>query len=118
MDIWDFIQHRQISKVRKDATEARVTAGHSESRIVELERRVDRLVLASAAMLELLEEKTGLGQDEIRERMRAIDLRDGKEDGRMRQALVQCRKCRRDNGPGRGYCIYCGTRLIDAPPVA
>lgn len=101
-----------------ESTVGEYSGGPGESRMTELERRLDRLALASAAMMELLEERHGVTSQDVLERMRAIDLRDGKEDGRISPTLVKCRKCKRENGTRRSNCIYCGEQLIDAPPIS
>ena len=104
MVIWDIIQQQQIGKARSRASDAGRVAGQAESRVADLERRMDRLVLACAAMLEFLEEKTGVTDTDIRDRMREIDMRDGTKDGKITRKPVPCRKCKRDNNPRRGNC--------------
>lgn len=117
MSFFDFLE-RGVADAQGEAYDSEPRRDVGETRQMELERRIDRVVLASAAILELLEERHGITSADVRERMRAIDLRDGREDGRISRGLVKCRKCRRENNTRRTNCVYCGTQLVDAPPLS
>ncbi len=76
-------------------------------------RNLDRLYMTVQAMWELLSERTGLTKAELDAKIREIDLRDGKLDGRdaTQSASCKCAKCGRPVLPGHMRCIWCGTAL-------
>ncbi|MES2705963.1 MAG: hypothetical protein V4726_05105 [Verrucomicrobiota bacterium] len=78
------------------------------SQLEQLTDRVERLTLASQALWELLREKHGLTETELKERMLEIDGRDGSVDGRMAQEAVDCRSCGRLTVTKRSQCQFCG----------
>ena len=42
------------------------------------------------------------------ERVKTIDLMDGKADGKLKRELAQCSQCNRVMNPRHTKCIYCG----------
>ena len=38
----------------------------------------------------------------------AIDLRDGKLNGKLRKEIVECQDCKRVMAPAHRRCMYCG----------
>ncbi len=98
-------QHeRQISRTERDVDRAK-------DRTRDLDARVDRLALASQAMWELVQERTGLDDDDLLAKIREVDLRDGQLDGRARPAPRACNACGRQNNARRSACLYCGDPL-------
>lgn len=73
-----------------------------------LEDRVDRLSLICMAMWSLLQDKTRLTEQDLMERVKLLDLMDGKEDGKASRTVSQCTKCDRPMNPRHKKCIYCG----------
>jgi hypothetical protein len=88
------------------------TAGDPTS---QLQSQIDGLLLATQAMWELLRDKTGLSEEDLRQRMEEIDLRDGVRDGRIGPAKVNCPACNRINNDRRTHCVYCGGALNVEP---
>lgn len=87
--------------------EAREGRGHTE----DLAARLDALSLASIAMWEILHEKLGVTEQELMDRMREIDLRDGKQDGRLRPEPRACSSCARPVSARHRRCMYCGNDM-------
>ena len=82
----------------------------------EVTRRFDSLLLINMAMWSLLEEKLGLTEDQLAARVREIDLRDGKLDGRVAPTeLPECPQCGRKPQRHRPLCLYCGQALVNDP---
>lgn len=73
--------------------------------------RTDRLALVCQALWELLRERAGLSENDLVQRIREIDLRDGVADGRITPVPVVCPACHRQSTSRREECLYCGTRL-------
>ena len=76
---------------------------------VEIEKRLEKLLLLSQAMWELIKEKTDLTEKELAEKVTETDLRDGKLDGRYAKPLVKCNKCGSAICHKYHKCLFCGT---------
>lgn len=77
-----------------------------------LEDRVDRLSLICMAMWSLMQDKTNLTEQDLMDRVKMIDLMDGKEDGKATKTVTQCTKCNRPMNPRHQKCIYCGSEQL------
>jgi hypothetical protein len=108
---WNLYQQMQISDVQSTTQQARSDAATVRREMSDLRRSIDTLTLTCAALWELLREKDGLSDDELVAKMREIDLRDGKLDGKMTAPTVTCPSCHRPNKSNRQRCIYCGGTL-------
>ena len=74
-----------------------------------LEDRFERLSLVCMAMWSLLQDKTNLTEQDLLDRVQAIDLMDGQRDAKAATAGVsRCRKCDRPMAARHLRCIYCG----------
>lgn len=80
-----------------------------------LEDRVDRLSLICMAMWSLLQDKTKLTEEDLMERVRLLDLMDGKVDGKATKTVSRCVQCSRPMNVRHTKCIYCGhEKLIES----
>ena len=77
-----------------------------------LDERFDKLSLVCLAMWSLLQEKTHLTEEELMERVRAIDLADGVADGKVTRTVRQCTQCGRTMSPRHRKCLYCGAEEL------
>src|SRR5688500_18850882 len=78
--IWDLFQHHQIRQLDESVDRVQSTASQNLSArqsTLDLEETVDRLVLVSCALFELLQETTGVSEEKLRAKIVEIDLRDG-----------------------------------------
>jgi hypothetical protein len=83
-----------------------------------LELELERLLMITEALWEILKEKHGYTDDELVRRIALIDLKDGTLDGRVaKSAPAQCPKCGRVLGKRHVTCLYCGTQLVQDPFV-
>jgi hypothetical protein len=80
-------------------------------RIERLEATLERLSLACRGMWELLREQNDIGEEELFEKVREIDLLDGIADGRLRPEPRTCENCSRVNGHRHAACLFCGHEL-------
>jgi uncharacterized OB-fold protein len=62
-------------------------------------------------MWELLRKKTDLTDDELRQKMQEVDLRDGTADGRLKSVAVDCKECGRPVNSRRKACQYCDCEM-------
>jgi len=78
-----------------------------------LEQKFDRIALMTIALTEIVQERLGIESKEVEAKLREIDERDGKLDGRLSppKSLKTCPVCSRINGGTRTNCLYCGVLL-------
>jgi hypothetical protein len=117
--LWDLYQQSQIRQLNarvdllRDAG-AREQAAHNVA--IELEEKVNRLALICRAMFELLQQTTGLSEEQLKTKIQEIDLLDGTADGRMTPRGKKCPKCDATMSPRFGRCLFCGHRDDAASP--
>ena len=88
-------------------------AERAARQVQEYEERLDKLTLVCMALWSLLKEKTELAEEDLLERVRQIDLMDGKEDGKAKKQVAKCPQCGRTMSPRHGRCLYCGARNLE-----
>ena len=94
-----------------DARKAINKARRIEDRHAELLRRHEKMALVSQALLELVQERTGITDEELADKILEVDLRDGKADGKISAQVLNCPKCGRKVNSERPVCIFCGTAV-------
>ncbi len=97
--------------MRAAAIPAQGTA--STEHILDVNDRVDRLLLVVAAMWSLLED-TGLTDDDLAARIRMIDEADGVADGKMTPQSITCSNCGAVVAGELRACQFCGTPVPGA----
>lgn len=90
------------------AAHAEGAAARAQSNTEALERRVERLALVAEALWGLLQERVGLTEQELLERVQALDLSDGYLDGKVRRPAGPCPGCGRMVASRHRQCLYCG----------
>ena len=80
----------------------------SKEHILDVDERVDRLLLVVAAMWSLLEE-TGLTEDRLEARMAELDKTDGAVDGKITPPTITCANCGAAVADELPACQFCGT---------
>jgi hypothetical protein len=103
--LWEWYQHNRIGEAQSSADRARSDVNTVER---ELRRNVDQLMLINMAMWSILEEKLGVSEAELADRLREIDLRDGKLDGKLAREGLECPRCSRVMSVRHQKCLYCG----------
>ncbi len=106
--IWDLYQQQQIDTAGQTADRAISKAERHVNDIDNLQRHVERLSLASQAMWELLQQWAGITEAELETKMIEIDARDGRIDGKMGTAPINCPSCGRTTSSTRDTCVMCG----------
>lgn len=101
----------EVANANSKATSAENKARTAEFDVQQLANRIDSLALTCQAMWELLREKTDLTDEDLRQRMEEVDLRDGTADGRLKPVAVDCNECGRPVNSRRGTCLYCGHEM-------
>ncbi len=90
------------------STEAR----RAERRMHDVEQRLEKLTLITMAMWSLLQQETNLTEEDLMERVRQIDLMDGRSDGRITPQIARCSQCNRVMNPRHSRCLYCGQEKL------
>ncbi len=109
---WDLLQQSQINSVTRQADRAESLAQRTENRakrsIEKLELKLESLTLTCRALFEILQDRNEVTEQQLAEKMREIDLRDGRADGRISSQPSRCVDCGRKNSADRNSCLYCG----------
>ena len=93
------------------ARDAGSDAKRADQTTSELQCEVARLALICQALWELLKVKARCSEEELLEKIKELDLRDGKLDGQIAVEKKNCTGCGRVNSTRNQRCIYCGLEL-------
>lgn len=107
----DAHQYVRTAQASSSANHAIAQSEQARSEVQRLQMEVDRLTLVCRAMWSLLQDTSGLTEDDLMRRVEEVDLLDGKRDGRVQPGIVTCGQCGRNNKPQRRSCMYCGSPL-------
>lgn len=95
-----------------DAVAAQGAAREARTDVELLKHDVNRVLMITEALWTFLKKQHGYTDDDLRNMVQEIDLRDGKADGQTgKEQPLQCPKCGRANAAKRTFCMYCGTAL-------
>jgi hypothetical protein len=87
-----------------------------KSDVMSLELELERLLMLTEALWQIIKEHHGYTDDELIRRVAMIDLKDGVLDGRVAKSPpAQCPKCHRPLNKRHVTCIYCGTQMVQDP---
>jgi hypothetical protein len=122
MALWDIYQEIQINDLRaqhrgaETATRGRIE--NAQDDIWRLEDRIERLLLLTDAMWELLSERTGVTEADLAAKVHEVDSRgDGARDGRRARSIRRCTSCQAAIEHGRATCTFCGAAAPGSTPI-
>lgn len=99
-----------------DAPPLHQQSAETHADVSEMRADIERLYFITEALWRILKEKHGLDDLEIVRQITAIDMEDGKLDGRKLKTPPQpCPKCGRVLGKQRTKCMYCGELIAVNP---
>lgn len=84
----------------------------SKANIMEVEEKIDKLTLVCMAMWSLMQDKMGVTEEQLLERVKMLDMMDGVADGKATRGVAQCPKCDRTMSPRHKKCLYCGHQQL------
>ena len=94
-------------------------ATHATNQVEHLRREVNRLLMITEALWEIVRTKEGMTDAELVAKIDEIDLRDGAIDGkRAKEPPKDCPNCNRTLPRRQPTCIYCGTSAESRDPFA
>ena len=119
--IWDAYQSARIYQLGQQMNrvqDAQSDAEGARQAAMALEDKIDKLALICRAMFEILQQTSGVTDEQLAAKIHEIDARDGEADGRM--SAVQpgkvCPKCGATISPKFGRCLFCGYQDPSASP--
>ena len=89
------------------------TAAEVRAATQRVEERLDKLVLVTMALWSLMREHTELTEEDLLARIREIDLKDGREDGKVGRQVAECLSCGRVMSTRYIKCLYCGESKLN-----
>ena len=113
--IFDLFQNQKIRGVALDAAESRRRATLATQSAGDLRLQVERLELVCHALWELLSASTGATDEQLLAKVREIDLRDGRLDGKLASRTATCSSCGRQFNIRHPACLYCGEKSRQGP---
>lgn len=111
--LWEIYQQQRIADANAAGNKAE---RNSEALAAKLNSRIDALVLVNMAMWSLIQERLGLTDADLEGRIRELDLRDGRLDGRSTPQVSTCAACGRTLSIRHNRCLYCGSEALKPAP--
>lgn len=110
MSLWNLSQNLKIVEAQKDANRANYIADQAKRKAYASMESVERLVLIVRAMWELLHQHTDLTEIDLVNKVRELDLSDGKIDGKFTSDAKPaiCPVCGNNVHPSQTRCQFCG----------
>ena len=115
MALWNLYQEMNIRTLRGGV---QLDRSHNESqfanqrdRTEDVDDRVDRLLLLTEAMWELLSTHLGFTDEHLAHMVATIDQRDGHLDHRITRPARRCQQCQSAVPKDRPTCQFCGTEV-------
>lgn len=116
--MWDFFQEIQLNDLRKRQSDVESATRGARFDRESVEHRLAKLELVCQSLYEILREKGGVSDEELRRKVREIDARDGSADQRMAPGPVTCPKCGAATTAGALNCPQCGATVAPKYPFA
>lgn len=102
---------------KMNALDAKATAKEASTEVRFLKQKVEKLMMITEALWIVLKETTNYTDEDLKEIIREVDLKDGKLDGKVSaESPDLCPKCGQILQKNKNVCIYCGTE-VEPPDV-
>ena len=106
--IWNLLQQRELRDLNSKLSSVETQDGVARDTAFRVGDRVDKLTLICQAMFELLQETSGISEEQLKQKIVEIDGRDGTVDGRITPQIKKCPNCDAAISPHFGRCLFCG----------
>lgn len=107
--LYNLESQRRAASATSAARRSETKAGDAQRELRLIAERLDKLVLINMAMWSLVQERTGVSEEDLANRVQEIDLRDGVADGKVTRNVRQCPNCRRTMSRRHNKCLFCGS---------
>jgi hypothetical protein len=107
-------QTKERAAAGRDAARAEHKAAAAQSQARLVEANLARVLLICEALWEILRDKFGLSDEQLREKIQEIDLRDGTLDEKCQRKAVECPGCGHTVSGRHPACLYCGQIIDDS----
>jgi len=97
------------SQNNKQNNESNSALRSLKNEVAQLRQELDRSTLILQALWELLKKKNSATEEELVEMISAIDMLDGKADGKPSRVPEDCPDCLRPLSLATNTCFFCGT---------
>jgi hypothetical protein len=114
--MWDILQEIRLNDQRARLADTDSTLKRTSWDLEDLARQLRKMALVNQALYELLKERTGISDEDLRRRIREIDLRDGTADGKLDASPLRCPKCGGAVTAGALTCPTCGVTIAPKYP--
>lgn len=114
--MWDIFQEIRLNEQSAKQADTDSSLRRASLNLEELARQVRKMALVNQALYELLKEKTGISDEDLRRRIKEIDLRDGVADAKINSNPLRCPKCQNTMTAGALSCPNCGVTVAPKYP--
>ncbi len=116
VDSADIFQQLDLYRIRSNQIETRSKLRKGENEVDALRDQIDKMALINQALYDLLKKHVGITDEELRRKVRELDVSDGVEDGRLRSEPLECPKCGAVVTAGALKCYSCGATIAPSRP--
>lgn len=109
--IRDRWQDEKIRDAKSEINAARELTGDLARQTRDQQRQIDHLTLLCQSMWEIMRETTGLTDVQLRNKVAAVDNRDGQADGKIGNKVFSCPRCGKNCSSANQSCVMCGVDL-------
>lgn len=107
-----YTNHADITYAKLDSLDAKSKAREATTEVAFLKQKVEKLMMITEALWIVLKETTNYTDEDLKEIIREVDMKDGKLDGKVAaEAPGTCPNCGQTLQKNKNICIYCGTEI-------
>ncbi len=111
-----YVASVQAGQAQTSADNASSAANAALSKMEMMQADLERLLMITEALWLIIKENNLVSDDELVAKIREVDLRDGRLDGRVaKQNNPDCPKCGRTVIGKHPVCLYCGSPVERDP---
>jgi hypothetical protein len=114
--MWGIFQEIQLNDLRARQSGAALSLKSTDLNLDDLSRQLRKMALVNQALYELLKERIDISDEDLRRKIREVDLRDGIENGKLDASPLRCPKCGGAVTAGALSCLACGATVAPKYP--
>jgi len=98
----------------RTAASAQSKAAAVERKTRLLEANLAKVLLICESLWELVKDQHGLTDEQLKQKITEVDMRDGTLDGKNQRKAVECPSCGHMVSARHPACLYCGCIIDDS----